>query len=84
MLAFFKKGGANNQTNDFATGKIQVLLFCSDVVPSPRPKIKHFFGGLYFYQSAGLVCNRRQAHVIRLLCKRYATRSQDLCVFPLV
>ena len=34
-----------------------------------------------FIQSEGLVCNRRQAYVIRLQRKRYAIQSQDLYVY---
>ena len=36
--------------------------------------------GFIFIQSEGLVCNRRQAYVIRLHSKRYVIKSQDLYV----
>ena len=32
----------------------------------------------FFIQSEGLVCNRREAYVIRLPCKRYGIKPQGL------
>ena len=36
----------------------------------------------FFIQYEGLVCNRCQAYVICLPCKRYVIKSQDLYAFP--
>ena len=50
-------------------------------IPSSGPKNKALLRkGFIFIQSEGLVCNRRQAYVIRLPCKRYVIKSQDLYV----
>ena len=58
----------------------------SDIVPVQvrlaAPKNKALLRKCFiFIQSEGLVCNRRQAYVIRLQRKRYVIKSQDLYVF---
>ena len=53
----------------------------SDLTASALPKNKALLRkGFIFIQSGGLVCNRRQAYVIRLHSKRYVIKSQDLYV----
>ena len=37
--------------------------------------------GVFFIQSEGSICNRRQAYVIRLPCKRYVIKPSALYVF---
>ena len=44
-------------------------------------KIRQSSDCLIFIQSEGLVCNPRQRNVIRLHCKRYVIKSQDLYFF---
>ena len=50
-------------------------------IPSSGPKNKALLRkGFIFIQSEGLVCNRRQAYVIRLLGKRYVIKPIGLYV----
>ena len=49
--------------------------------PSAPAKKRHRFCGVFFIQSEGLVCNRRQAYVISSQCELYVIKASALYVF---
>ena len=79
------KGGSSktncNLSVNGCKARVRVGGVDAERIFSGAPKNKALLRkGFIFIQSEGLVCNRRQAYVIRLPCKRYVIKSQDLYV----
>ncbi len=81
----FEQGGSSktncNLSVNGCKARVRVGGVDAERIFSGAPKNKALLRkGFIFIQSEGLVCNRRQAYVIRLPCKRYVFKSQDLYV----